>query len=75
LALVRSVIPILGGDRREENLEKDTVGSFHEYKLDAGDMEKITKENKRCFTYGFTVPEDTESKPLLLAVPAIAMPL
>jgi hypothetical protein len=46
------------------NLEKDTVDSLHEYELDIGDMEKITKESKRCFSHGFTVPEETESKPL-----------
>jgi hypothetical protein len=28
------------GERREENLEKDTVASLHEYELDEGDMEK-----------------------------------
>jgi hypothetical protein len=36
-------------------------------------MEKITKESKRCFSHGFTVPEETKSKPLPLAVSAIAM--
>jgi hypothetical protein len=35
-------------------------------------MEKITKESKRCFSHGFTVPEETESKSLPLAAPAIA---
>jgi hypothetical protein len=70
--VVKSVILILGGERREENLENDTVASHHEYKLNAGDMEKITKESKRCFSHGFTVPEETESKPPLLAVLAIA---
>jgi hypothetical protein len=71
-ALVKSVILILGGERREENLEKETVASLHEYKLDAGDVEKITKESKWCFSHGFTVLEETESKPPL-AAPAIAM--
>jgi hypothetical protein len=56
----------------EENLEKDTVASLHEYKLDAGDMEKITKERKRCFSHGFTVQQETESKPPLLTALAIA---
>jgi hypothetical protein len=64
-ALVKSVILIFGRERREKILEKDTVASLHEYKLDAGDMENITKESKRCFSHGFTVPEKTESKPLL----------
>jgi hypothetical protein len=36
-------------------------------------MEKITKESKRCFSHGFTVPVETESKLLPLAAPAIAM--
>jgi hypothetical protein len=35
-------------------------------------MEKITKESKRCFSHGFTVPEETESKLPPLTVPAIA---
>jgi hypothetical protein len=38
--LVKSVILILGGERRQENLEKETIASLHELKLDAGDMEK-----------------------------------
>jgi hypothetical protein len=38
-ALVKSVILILGREKREENLEKDTVASLHENEL-AGDMEK-----------------------------------
>jgi hypothetical protein len=29
--------------KREENLEKDTAASLHEYELDEGDMEKITQ--------------------------------
>jgi hypothetical protein len=48
-ALVKSVIFIFGGERREENLEKDTVASLYEYELDAGDMEKITKAGKKMF--------------------------
>jgi hypothetical protein len=72
-ALVKSVILILGGERREENLEKDMVAFFHEYELDGGDMEKINKESKRCFNHGFTVSEETENKPLSLVAPAIAM--
>jgi hypothetical protein len=36
-------------------------------------MEDITKESKKCFSHGFTVLEETKSKPLLLAAPAIAM--
>jgi hypothetical protein len=39
-ALVKSVILILGRERREENLEKDAVPFLHECKLEAGDMEK-----------------------------------
>jgi hypothetical protein len=39
-ALVKSVILILGRERREENLEKDTVASLHEYELDTGDNGK-----------------------------------
>jgi hypothetical protein len=35
-------------------------------------MEKITKESKRCFSHGFTLPEEIECK-LPLAAPAIAM--
>jgi hypothetical protein len=32
-------------------------------------MEKITKEGKKCFSHGFTMLGETESKPpLLLAV-------
>jgi hypothetical protein len=34
---------------------------------------KITKQSKRCFSHGFTVPEETESKPPPLAALAIAM--
>jgi hypothetical protein len=71
-ALVKSVILILGGERREENLEKETVASLHEYKLDAGDIEKITTESKRCFSHGFTVLEETESKPPPLTALTIA---
>jgi hypothetical protein len=70
--VVKSVILILGGERREENLEKETVASLCEYKLDAGDMKKITMETKRCFSHAFTVPEETESKLPLIAVPTIA---
>jgi hypothetical protein len=72
LSLVKSVILILGGERREENLEKDTVASLDEYELDTGDKEKITEESKRCFSHGFTVPEETENKLPPLAPPAIA---
>jgi diketogulonate reductase-like aldo/keto reductase len=72
-SLVKSVILILGGERREENLEKDTVASFHEYELNEEDMEKITKESKKCFNYGFTVPEETKSKLPPLVALAIAM--
>jgi hypothetical protein len=61
-ALVKSVIPILGGERREENLEIYTVASLHEYELDAGNMEKIIKEGKKCFSHGFTLPGEAESK-------------
>jgi hypothetical protein len=70
-ALVKSVILTLGGERREENLEKDTVASLHEHELDTGDMEKVTKKSKSCFSHGFPVLEKTESKPTL-AMPAIA---
>jgi hypothetical protein len=35
-------------------------------------MEKITKESKRCFSHGLTVPLETENKPPLLAAPAMA---
>jgi hypothetical protein len=72
-ALVKSVILILGGGRREKNLEKDMVAYLHECELDAGDMEKVNKESKRCFSHGFTVLEETENKPLPLAVPEITM--
>jgi hypothetical protein len=72
-ALVKSVILILGGERREENLEKGTVASLHEYELGIGDMGKITEKSKHCFSHGFTVLEETESKLPLLVVPAIAM--
>jgi hypothetical protein len=34
-------------------------------------VEKITKES-RCFIHGFTMPEEMESKPLLIAALAIA---
>jgi hypothetical protein len=64
---------ILGGRRRKENLEKDTFASLHEYELHEGDMEKITKEIKKCFSHWFTVLEETESKQLPLAELAIAM--
>jgi hypothetical protein len=70
--MVKSVLLILGGERREENLEKDIVASLQEYELDIGDMEKITEKSKQCFSHGFTVPEETKSKPPLLAVLAIA---
>jgi hypothetical protein len=33
---------------------------------------KITKESKRCFSHGFIVPEEAESKLPPLAAPAIA---
>jgi hypothetical protein len=56
----------------EENLEKDTVASLHEYELNDGNMEKITKESKKCFSYGFTMLEETDSKLPLLAVLTIA---
>jgi hypothetical protein len=36
-------------------------------------MEKMTKESKKCFSYGFTMPEETKSTLLLLAALAIAM--
>jgi hypothetical protein len=71
-ALVKSVILILGGERRGENLEKVTVASLHEYELDGGEMEKITKESKWCFSHGFSVPEENKSKPPMLSAPAIA---
>jgi hypothetical protein len=74
-ALVKSVILILRGERREENLEKDTVASFHECELDTGNMEKITKESKRCFSHGFTVPEETECKPRHSALAIVSTPL
>jgi hypothetical protein len=45
-ALVKSVILTLTGERREENLEKETVASLHEYKLDAGDVEKSLRKIK-----------------------------
>jgi hypothetical protein len=73
LTLVKSVILILGGERREENLEKDTVASLHEYELNEGDMEKITKESKKCFSYGFTMLEENKSKQPQLAALAFAM--
>jgi hypothetical protein len=38
-------------------------------------MKKITKKSKKCFSYGFTVPDETKNKLLLLAVSAIAMAL
>jgi hypothetical protein len=53
-------------------LEKDAIAFLHGYELDAGDMEKVNKESKMCFSHGFTVPEQTESKPLPLVVSAIA---
>jgi hypothetical protein len=31
-------------------------------------MEKITKEGKKCFSHGFTVPEEPKSKPPPLAL-------
>jgi hypothetical protein len=34
---------------------------------------KITKESKMCFSHGFIVPEETESKPPPHAILAIAM--
>jgi hypothetical protein len=73
-ALVKSVILILRGERREKNLEKETVASLHEYKLDTGDVEKITKESKMRFSHGFTVLEETESKPPLAAPPIATAP-
>jgi hypothetical protein len=42
------VILILWGERREENLEKDTAASLHEYELDAGDMEKSLRKVKNA---------------------------
>jgi hypothetical protein len=33
---------------------------------------KITKESKKCFSHGFTELEESKSRPLLLAAPAIA---
>jgi hypothetical protein len=48
-AVVKSLILILGGERREKNLENDTVTPLHEHELDTGNMRKITEESKRCF--------------------------
>jgi hypothetical protein len=47
--VVKSLILILGGERREKNLENDTVTPLHEHELDTGNMRKITEESKRCF--------------------------
>jgi hypothetical protein len=71
--VVKPVILVLEGERREENLEKDTIISLHEYELDTGDMKKITEESKWCFSHGFTMLEKTESKLSPLAALAITM--
>jgi hypothetical protein len=61
------------GEREGKNTyKKRLLHSLHEYKLDAGAMGKITKESKSCFSHGFIVLEETESK-LPLAAPVIAM--